>query len=775
MLLCGQTEQNLPPPHQTTTTNSLLSTVLTRQQHRPEQKQLNVVAASVLSNEKRSNALSSNTVSSLSLSTSAVGIPRRSNTLLSSHRSLHNLGNSSTLPTNSTLSSLLAAASNKMNDQTKRNLQYKNAQQQAQVLRRQTSLSQLDSVVNGCIKPNISTLNKSEPKFAVFQQRIKAILSPKSQQQQQPQPQSSQNISCNNNTNGVVSATKSSSELPAPERSLTTLNKYTISRSSQNLSTLAHSAHCSSNYPLDNIDEIDDTYNLRNVCNKLYGSTKQHQPPYGIVTPRTPSFRNLTSENPNAKIVSKESLYSYHNQQHLRQNTTCLKRLDVGDTSVKSQLEDNLTENVVVVSDLSDSSPSHASGLTVRTNQTSEQSVSTRNIDNSNHISAQSSSTLRHNPQQQQQHQQGSNLSLNALEPTESSITSQDHNYKSSSESGRGTMNSQVGDHNNIDLNSPADLTSLDSDQSHRMEQQWKEQQARRCSEQNMKTNYNPQIQRYLDNQRCSSKDNELAICKDFQTALTIKDDDDSESWISVSDDQTTGNKKQQFTTTKLTGKLKSSKQTLPKTMTARANRVDTKLKTNFSKPENCVAQNTKLIPANSPQSKPSKIQATKSNTNGVGGGTNNNTGVDVNGPSTMDNKITNGVSHDKCIYSVPNKGKYREMTNGNSAATAAALFVNSSQFDKCNNDNDSITSDPESNFPDDGCSEITDFYNNHRDPLQKQLQGIEEMYSEVSDQHNRSIIPLAGRHPLVVLKENSPKSHLIYFLLLHIFSSTNL
>src|SRR5699024_3149159 len=88
--------------------------------------------------------------------------------------------------------------------------------------------------------------------------------------------------------------------------------------------------------------------------------------------------------------------------------------------------------------------------------------------------------------------------------------------------------------------------------------------------------------------------------------------------------------------------------------------------------------------------------------------------GVEVKGP--------NVTLYDKCIYSVPNKGKYRN----------APVYGNGDSKGVCDSPKDcdggSISSD--THLPDDVCSEYTDYLNH--EPLRKQLKGIEGMYSEV-------------------------------------------
>lgn len=651
--------------------------------------------------------------------------------VLAGHKPHSKFGHSSTLPPNSTLGSLLASA--------KGNHQHEMHQQE---LRRQSSLNHLDKVSQAKCKANM--LSRGEAKLGSFQQRLKAMLSPpKEASKVSPKLNSKgeQVSSCSyragddinldedpvtsasaNAVNTVHSApltghTGAHPNLPhhntlPSSRPLSTLNKYTVSVSSTNLSPGSQSVVP---FPVDSYDE-QQSYHLRNVCNKLY-SQKQYSSMQSSsgqlladnvissVQKSTLSlfsdqncYRNITPEMSVDKIGAKESIYSYHRAVPGPVSSTvgscspadvsnCNSAISVEGTVADQFLQSYSTVNgtsdhqhVVVVSDLQGKSTSSSSGLTVR-NQTPSERVYSPKLTETN---------------------EGSTLSLNVAEPSES-VASQDHNYKSSSESGRGTMNSHLEEQSahHIDLNSPADLTSLDSDQSNQ-EANWKETNGasvRRSDTAPINMNSFSKIQRYLDEQSNRSsgpKEADLVICQEFKSKLSLHEE--SDSWTSMSDEPS--------------AKKQSSKSKSKQPTSKVRHQTESKLKTNFSKPENCLSINSKpTSQANKPVSPGQKPPITTLN----GGGK-------MAESSEPKAPISASMLYDKCIYSVPNKGKYRQI----------AQYGNGTCGPKeC--DNGSLSSDPESNFPDDGCSEFTDYFNHdHHDPLRKQLRGIEDMYSEV-------------------------------------------
>ena len=589
-----------------------------------------------------------------------------------------------------------------------------------QELRRQTSLDHLDKVTES--KCNT---NKRENKFVgSFQQRLKAMLS-SSKDCSKVNTTKCHNVNSSSSTyrageeinpvdNQINSVSvnrinnfsnRNTSALPS-SRPLSTLNKYTVSVSSSNLSPVG-TQQATNTFTSDFYDE-EESFNLRNVCNKLFSNKQysclQSSPSNQLLSENVISsvhksslslfgdqscFRNITPEMSIDKIATKESIYSSchlnHSSSALSSMPVCSKANVRNDVSlngtdqfvqtyseVNSNHDSNDHEHVVVVSDLQPKSTTSNNGLTVRSQTSSERVPSPKIIETN----------------------QGSSLSLNVAEPSES-VTSQEHNYKSSSESGRGTMNSQLEERSahHIDLNSPADLTSLDSDQSNQ-EANWKETNTSSARRSDTNLNSFNKIQRYLDDQRSSaSKEADLTICNEFKSKLSLHEA--SDSWTSLSDEPSS--------------KKLSSKSKQKPVIGKNRHQVEPRLKTNFSKPENCHSSNSKptSLPTIMPLSPGLKLNINLNNSKM----TENNENI----KSQM-----NSMLYDKCIYSVPNKGKYRNV---------APPYDNVA----CNNkdcDNRSISSDPESNFPDDGCSEFTNYFNH--DPLRKQLRGIEDMYSEV-------------------------------------------
>ena len=608
---------------------------------------------------------------------------------------------------------------------------------------------------------------------------------------------------------------------------LNTLNKYTISASiSNNLNNLSSSSTSATLLrPSSELESMvmmnsaaatteSDHYDLRTVCNKLFANKQQYPcvqsnnniNPNGNIhsssllavaaTSNSPSssevlssmmqkssidtcFRNITPEMNVDKVTRKESLYSFSNNSsstmmtnmHLHPHDHQNNGVQHSPTQLNVDNDLNGHEAVarcVVVNDTDDNKCPN--GLMVRPSNNNGNGDFAKQIMNNHHS-------------QQQQHRQGSTLSLNGgVEPTES-VESHDHNYKSSSESGRGTMNSQAEDRNNLDVNSPADLTSLDSDQSnHHIDSDWnksnnKNNVRRENSTTKSKQNFN-KLQRYLE-PRSSGKDSELNGT-DFRTKLPMNDETDS--WTSLSDDLGSMNMNSSVKTkTTLTSTMNKVGVSMPSTMSKHRyhHQTDIKLKTDFSKPENCLNSNLgkqtkasatisgeqqqqQLKPVTKLPPNPHKfitepIKATKMNT-------------------TTNNTLP---SYDKCIYSVPDKGKYRNYHqhhyNANEISSATSNHGHHhhphhghqqhqklnekhnhhqnhcsvvQHGDDDNNDDDvddcGVTSiiSSETNFPDEGCSEyMNDHINNDsnhtrshlNDPLRKQLKGIEDMYSEVS------------------------------------------
>ena len=295
-------------------------------------------------------------------------------------------------------------------------------------------------------------------------------------------------------------------------------------------------------------------------------------------------YRNLTNEMHIDKIGPKETIH-----QTVDQST------------------DHLAQHVVVVSELHQtSSNQHVSpnGLTVRSHSPSKDIVGN----------------------------QGSSLSLNGPEEATESIASHDHNYKSSSESGRGTMNSHLDDERSpIQNTTPSDLTSLDSDQSHPEPTDWKVETSANGAT-TAAANYH-KIQRYLDDQRTATVSAKEAaaivaatdLAKEFKAKMNVTngvdhhshngDRDDSDSWTSLSDHDPPGMIKKNTTkktstcanqpaqttksgtTTKSTGKQSGNNNNNNNNNNSKhRNQVQhlhqTELKTNFSKPENCMAVN---------------------------------------------------------------------------------------------------------------------------------------------------------------------------------------
>ncbi|XP_027197571.2 uncharacterized protein LOC113791920 isoform X1 [Dermatophagoides pteronyssinus] len=604
---------------------------------------------------------------------------------------------------------------------------------------------------------------------------------------------------------------------------LNTLNKYTISASvSNNLNNLSASTSAKLLRPSSNELETmmmrnsatatieSDHYDLRTVCNKLFANKQQypcvqstninpngniHSSSVAATSNKQSSdvlssmmqksstdtcFRNITPEMNVDKVTRKESLYSFtnktspanmhlhlqHNNNHHHQNNGVSQPTNTITRS--SNVDNNSNEqeavtNSVVVNDTDDNKCSN--GLIVRSSNNNSDRNFVKQIINNHHPQQQ---------QQQPQHQhQGSTLSLNGVvEPTES-VESHDHNYKSSSESGRGTMNSHTEDRNNLDVNSPGDLTSLDSDQSnHQIDTEWNKLNDKiNNSGAKSKQNFN-KLQRYLE-PRSSSKDNELNGT-DFRTKLSMNDETDS--WTSLSDDLGTMNKNPSTKTkTTLNSNTNRTSNTMPSTMSKNRyhHQIDSKLKTDFSKPENCLNSNlskqtkasTTLNGEQQQQSKPMmKLPP------------NPHKFITEPMKAARMNTTTNNIlpSYDKCIYSVPDKGKYRNHHqhhyNANEILSATSNHNhhhhNLQQHQKLNekhnhhqnhcsvvvqhgdDDDDDDVEDcgatsivsSETNFPGDGCSEYLDDNINidnrnarhHNDPLRKQLKGIEDMYSEL-------------------------------------------
>lgn len=618
---------------------------------------------------------------------------------LTRHKPHSAFGHSSTLPPNSTLSSLLASARGN----------HDSTDMQPQELRRQSSMSHLDKVAE--TKCKASMLAKGEAKLGSFQQRLKAMLSSPKDSAGKVNGKAAKLVNATTSTyqpgediglseshqrsalggSDVLSSGVSALlESASSNRPLSTLNKYTVSVSTSNLSP--HS------FTVDSYDE-EDSYHLRNVCNKLF-SQKQyssclHSSSGQLISDNVVStmqksdqnsYRNITPEMNVDKINRKESIYSPYNRNALSNVASAQLALNMcnsSSTTLNTVPESaEFRDHSVVVSDLSPKSPPSNNGLTVR---------------------SQMPSGALSSPKMADAHQnEGSTLSLNvALEATDS-VASHDHNYKSSSESGRGTMNSHLEERSphHIDLNSPADLTSLDSDQSHQEGGNWKEANGI-CTHRSEQVNLNgySTIQRYLDDRRSVvPKEADLTLCKEFNSKLSLNDDCDS--WTSLSDEPSTK-------------KGSSKSKGKPPIPNGRHQGELPKLKTDFSKPENCLSPNTKqAILSSKPLSPVIKPKMT----------------LKVAQMTENESKPPNGMQqlYDKCIYSVPNKGKYRNMAQFGNVGPREAAFLK----DTC--DNGSLSSDPESNFPDDGCSEFTDFNHEHHDPLRKQLRGIEDMYSEV-------------------------------------------
>ena len=823
-------------------------------------------------------------------------------------------------------------------------------------LRRQASMSHLEKVAETKSKANL--LHKGEAKLGSFQ-RLKAMLSsPKAEHKSlkalsngTSSSSSSTTTTTNSSPANTTSTYRPGEEIVLPpessvdrhqringagvvsgdvfgvrfsggnaavlaNRPLSTLNKYTVSASSTNLSSssststthLNHSHHHHNYHPhhpqqqqqqqqatttfspnstaetsFDEAGEVQSSFHLRNVCNKLF-SQKQysalHSSSVGnlqlqlqqltaspdsaggvlssVVQKVTSdqsllAYRNITPDESGVEKVSqKEAIYTaygnrptaststnitsspsshlltssasfqhqlnavpessmeYHHNHHTHFNPNHQQYSSVN-SHYHHQHHDNQrnhvlqqqqqspggqhNEHVVVVSELSPkATPPSANGLTVRSQtpvgqqqQQQQQQTSSKPI-----VIAEHHRTVN-----------GSTLSLNVASLGESagggdSVAS--HGDHESSESGRGTMNSHLeervggggGGHNSSAslnghpmMNSPADLTSLDSDQSgenhhnhgHSHHHHHHQQEAvsagnggvtrrpepvlSKSGRNGSSSNYST-IQRYLDEQQrqqkaSSAKQEAEALCKDFQSSkLSLNDVTDDDSWTSISDSEPSTMKKRPtnglLLPTKSTKKgqilatmaaAKGTSRLFQQQQDSAKQQQQQQLKTNFSKPENCLSPGTKQISAKQILSSPA-IKSKKS----------------MLGSNKAD------VVDKSCIYSVPNKGKYlrggsaavnpnADKMNGGPVNTGNAYSAKSTadQLDGGGSLDDDLaaSSDPESNFPDDGCSEFTDVYfqNGHHghhghhgqqqqpgdhDPLRKQLRGIEDMYSEVSD-----------------------------------------
>ena len=418
------------------------------------------------------------------------------------------------------------------------------------ILRRQKSLGQLEGTHNPVMSRSQNCRN-SEGAFGAFQQRIRSMLLP-----------SKDSTKFKNNQNVAIASSSesqsSSNTCPQPiadiqrnDNSEEVANNYSFESSISQITEMDNS-----------VEVEDDSFHIRDVCSKWFGqkqSPLNHSFSSQMVSAVNKS--SLLSDSPKLshnmkstlleKVMTKDSICqnAYINNTY---NENCLTNGWTHQPIDSVNRQQNSTDchsnymptegHVVVVSGL-DCDKNRNTSLTVRSEVWSDSNLGANGMTHINSSPLPTSAYLSLTTNT------GHKTSQN--EERVESVSSPDHNYKSSSDSGRGTIRSRNIENSikNNDSNqiSPLDLTSLDSDQSlHGIPTDV-------CNEQN-KSNESDikivsnnetiekmqrELQRILeDNHSVQSIEVEVEnLSRNFQTRLSVVNE--SDSWTSNSAAQT--------------------------------------------------------------------------------------------------------------------------------------------------------------------------------------------------------------------------------------------
>ena len=590
------------------------------------------------------------------------------------------------------------------------------------LLKRQSSLGQLDDRISSKNKQDVV----NERRLSLIQQKIKSFLSSNFKKGDNNSNTSSSNTNTNTKTNsntntiqqtqqtieGSANVNGESSNFQTSTPTLPVINRESVNESFANCSSIN--------------DEEDNSVYLRDVCSKWFGRNNQ-----GITM--TISSVNKPCQNDGVKIshnfkttlydkvAPKDDIYGCTNGDQSNrfqastsrfvepkyaevQRQTNTSSCTSSDPSAYNSVNE---QHVVVVSGLENSNGNntcHDSNLTVRTSECSSSSVSNVNQTNEN-ISEEhfySNDILR-------------STSAKIREfPVPSSGTVLQDNYKSSSESGRGTMEPNDCDPNKNDgtiVNSSADLTSLDSDQSANCvsSKNWNQQTDPKelgvLSNNDKIEKMQLELQRILEDGSMQSSEVEVDdLGRDFQSRLSVVNE--SDSWVSNSVGAPTPP-----LLTNSNGKSSS--------LTTKDNCSNTKITDNKSnslqlnKQKLINERQSLTLPkgANFKQKINSKppLASTRSSQNHIYERAKKSEGV----PSSK-NKLRNS--------SVLLRNRYANLADCDNMSTTT-----------CGRDNDSIA--------DDLCSEYTAntscWDNDDSFTIKKQLNGLENMYGEVSYHSN--------------------------------------
>jgi hypothetical protein len=478
------------------------------------------------------------------------------------------------------------------------------------------------------------------------------------------------------------------------------------------------------------IEDENDSFHLRDVCSKWFG--QKHSQTFSTNMASAVNKSSIISESPKLshnmkstlydKVVAKDSIC-----QNICTNddsqVSCTPTLRQQNLSAPHYIDVRLpsSENCVQTSTLNDqhvvvvscleSDTTRDNTLTVRSEKPSIELMA-----ESNDIQSSTYHSLDMNP--------STIVKMSELHESVDSTGSHDNNYKSSSESGRGTMRSNLDSapkNDSPDGISPLDLTSLDSDQSTPglTTSVWVKQNSNQDSRLDVVSSNDTieqmqrELQRILEDGSVQSSEVEVdELSKSFETRLSVVNE--SDSWTSNTPPQTpkTGTLSK-FSDSKIenkSSKINSNGMSASKHNSISLKNTSCKM-ISPSKPK-CITTEKEVIPINKQNISNEKNKYAIQRSSKYQNSTNISSKRTIN---------------DRSFYNLQNKGKLRlphpQLKN-------KERFINLVDCDMV-----STTTARDSNY-DDLSSEYTantsfcdrdDVFS-----IRKQLQGLENMYSEV-------------------------------------------